>query len=446
MNLKNKADLKQTFALKGKKVLVYGLSMSGEWASKLLLKHKANVFLFDDDLSRLSSRRLKNCFVVQAVNENFIENIDLIIVSPAVEKDNPNLLLANKHNVPVMSEMEFASHFAKKLVAVTGTNGKTTTVELIASILNQKHRAVACGNNGYPMSRAVLEGKNRIMVAEVSSFMLEHASSFEPHIATILNIQPDHLIRHKTMAEYSKLKYNIFANLKPNDYAVVNLDDKIHPTTPCNIVTYSYRHLADVYYRNGAIYLHQQKVVDVNKLKLKGKHNILNAMCAVCYASIYKLPVQKIKQALINFQPALFRNTVVASKNQINFINDSKSTNIASTIASIEAVDTPIILILGGSNKGLDYSQFFARLNKKVKQVVAFGEIAPVLEQANKTHKFAKFKNLATAFEFACTQAKAGDTVLFSPSSASYDQYENYVERGKDFNNLVTAYVEAKTK
>lgn len=446
MDFKNKTNLKQNLSLKGKKVLVYGLSVSGEWASKLLLKHKANVFLFDDDFARLSSRRLKNCFVVQTLNENFIQNIDLIVVSPAVEKQNPNLLLAAKHNVPVMSELEFASHLAKKLVAVTGTNGKTTTVQLIASILNQKHRAVACGNNGYPMSRAVIEGKNRIMVAEVSSFMLEHAASFSPHVATILNIQPDHLVRHKTMAEYTKLKHNIFANLKPSDYAVVNLDDKIHPSTTCNVVTYSFRHLADVYYRNGAIYLHQQKIVDANQLKIKGKHNILNAMCAVCYASIFKVPVPKIKQALINFQPDVFRNTAVASKNQIDFINDSKSTNIASTTASIEAVDTPIILILGGSNKGLNYNQFFAKLSKKVKQIVAFGEIAPALEQANKTHKFAKFKNLALAFEFAVSQAKAGDTILFSPSSASYDQYENYVERGKDFNNLVAAYVEAKTK
>lgn len=432
--------------IKNKKVLVYGLSMSGEWVSKLLVKQKAHVFLFDDDNFRLHARRMKNCFVLQELNEDIIADLDLIVVSPAIEKDNQYLLLAEKHSKPVMSEVEFASHYAKHLVAVTGTNGKTTTVELISSILSEKYKAVACGNNGYPLSRAVMEGKNRIMVTEVSSFMLEHSLTFSPHVATILNIQPDHLIRHKTMAEYSKLKHNIFANLKPTDYAVVNLDSNIHATNRCNVVTYSYRHLADVYYQKGSIFLHQQKVVDVNQLKIKGKHNILNAMCAICYGYIFKVPLPKIKHALINFEASNFRNTVLNTVGEIRFINDSKSTNIASTLASVEAVNTPIILLLGGSNKGLNYKQLFDKLPFKVRQIVAFGQIASSVEQANKKFKFAKFENLKQAFDYAVSEAKAGDTVLFSPSSASYDQYESYIERGNDFNNLVTAYVQTKTE
>lgn len=432
--------------VKNKKVLVYGLSMSGEWASKLLVKHKANVFLFDDDPARLRSRRFKNCFVLQEINEDVIADLDLIVVSPAIPKDNPNLLMAEKHLVPVMSEIELASHYAKHCVGITGTNGKTTTVELVTSILNQKYKAVACGNNGYPLSKAVMEGKNRLMVVEVSSFMLEHATSFAPHVATILNIQPDHLIRHKTMAEYSRLKHNIFANLKTTDYAVINLDSNIHATNPCNVVTYSYRHLADVYYQKGAIYLRQQKVVDVNQLKIKGKHNIQNAMCAICYGLIYKVPIKKIKHALINFSASKFRNTVLNTPGEITFVNDSKSTNIASTLASVQSFNAPIILLLGGSKKGLNYNQLFEHLPGRVKQIVAFGEIAPDLEKTNTNFKFAKFETLKSAFEFAVSLAKAGDVVLFSPSSASYDQYESYVERGNDFNNLVTAYVATKTE
>lgn len=434
--------------LKNKKVLVYGLSASGEWASRLLVKHKANVFLYDDDEQKLRSRRLKNCFVLQEITENVISDLDFIVVSPAIEKDNKNMQLADKHGILIMSEVEFASHFAKKFVAITGTNGKTTTVELIEAILSEKYKAIACGNTGYPLSRAVLENKNYIKVVEVSSFMLEHASTFAPHVATILNIEPDHLIRHKTMAEYTKLKFNIFKNLKPTDYAVVNLDSNIHCTTHTNVVTYSYRHMADVYYNKGSIYLHQQKVIDINQLKISGKHNILNVMCAICYAYIYKLPITKIKTALMNFNADNFRNTPLNVDGNIKFINDSKSTNIASTLASVEACDGAIILLLGGSNKGLNYTQLFEKLPNKVKQIVAYGEIRETLANTNSNlntnFKFAQFETLQQAFEFATQNAKPGDTILFSPSSASYDQYANYVERGEHFNSLVKAYVEAK--
>lgn len=437
---------KHRINVRKKKVLVYGLSISGEWVSKLLVKQKANVFLFDDDSARLRSRRLKNCFVLQELNENIIQGLDLIVVSPAIPKDNPFLIMAEKLNKPVMSELEYAAQFAKNLVAVTGTNGKTTTVELIAAILSEKHKTIACGNIGYPISKAILENKHHILVAEVSSFMLEHASTFAPHIATILNIEPDHLIRHKTLTEYTKLKLSIFANLKPNDYAVVNLDSNMHPTTRCNVVTYSFRHIADVYYHKGSIYLHQQKVVDINQLKIKGKHNILNAMCAICYAYIYKVPVSSIKHALINFNASSFRNTHLNVPGEISFVNDSKSTNIASTLASVEAVQGSIVLILGGSKKGLNYNQLFEKLPKRVKQIVAFGQIADDLEQANQKYKFAKFQNLKQAFDFAVSVALPLDTVLFSPSSASYDQYSSYIERGNDFNNLVKQYVETKTE
>ena len=432
--------------LKNKKVLVYGLSISGEWAAKLLVKHRANVFLYDDNLVRLRSRRLKNCFVLQELNQAVIQDLDLIIVSPAIEKDNQYLVLAESLQKPVMSELEFASIFAKNIVAVTGTNGKTTTVELITAILNEKRKAIACGNIGYPVSKAILENKHHILVAEVSSFMLEHATSFSPHVASILNIQPDHLIRHKSLTEYTRLKYNIFANLKPADYVVVNLDSNIHSTSNCNVVTYSYSHIADVHYFKGSIYLHQQKVVDINQLQLKGKHNILNVMCAICYAYIYKIPVQKIKHALINFRADQFRNTQIESPTAVKFINDSKSTNIASTIASVEAVNGSILLLLCGSKKGLNYSHLFEKLPKRVRHIFVFGQIAEDIETANKTFKLSKFENLKQAFNAAVQIAKSGETVLFSPSSASYDQYENYIERGKDFNNLVKAYAETKTE
>ena len=427
--------------VKDKNVLVYGLSVSGEWVAKLLKKLKANVFLYDDNQEVLSKKKIKQCYILNALNENLISQFDFIVVSPSIEDDNEYLQLARENNIRIYSEVEFASLFCKKLVAVTGTNGKTTTVQIINALLQTKYKAIACGNIGFPLSRAVLESKRSIKVVEVSSFMLEHASSFSPHIATITNIEPDHLIRHKTMETYTKLKMNIFKNLKSTDYAVVNLDKDIHPKVDCMTVTYSYSHIADVFVKNGAIYLHNERVVNLNELKLKGKHNIYNVMCAICYAYIYKIKVNKIRNVLINLEAEKYRIEYVCKVNNINFVNDSKSTNIASTLAAVDSIKGGVVLLLGGSNKGLDYTELFAKLSKKVCQVVAYGEIAnQFILSNNKKFAIEKVDTLKQAFDVAVKIAKPNDTILLSPASASYDQYKSYIERGKDFNNLVKNY------
>ncbi len=428
--------------IKNKNVLVYGLSVSGEWAAKLLLKKKANVFLFDDNEEVLNKIKIKNCYVLNELNQNLIEQFDFFVVSPSIEKDNKFLKMAEELNIRIYSEVEFASQFCKKMIAVTGTNGKTTTVKIITALLQSKYKSIACGNIGYPLSRAVLESRKSIKVVEVSSFMLEHAKSFSPQIATITNIEQDHLIRHKTMQEYENLKKSIFKNLNPNDYAVVNLDLNILPTQNTQIVTYSYNHNADVCVKNGAIFIHNQKLINLNELKLKGKHNVYNVMCAICYAVIYKIKPIQIKNVLINLQSEKYRIENVARVKDINFINDSKSTNIASTLASIETVKGAIILLLGGANKGLDYKQLFNKMSKRVKFVVVFGETANQLLLCN-DNKFEieKCNNLEQAFDIAINKAHSNDTILLSPATASYDQYSSYVERGKHFDMLVKNYI-----
>ena len=430
--------------LKNKNVLVYGLSVSGVWCAKLLLKKKAHIFLFDDNQEKLKGVGIKNCEILLSLDKSLIKNMNLIVVSPSIEPDNSVFLLAKECSVKVMSELEFASQFCPNLVAVTGTNGKTTTVELITAILNKKQKAVACGNIGYPLSKAVLNNKRSIKVAEVSSFMLENAQTFNPKVATVLNIEEDHLIRHKTMEEYVKLKMNIFKNLSATDFAVVNLDLNINPQTNAEVVSYSYSHPAHVKVKDGAIYLLGTKIVNLNELKLKGKHNIYNVMCAICYGYIYNIKPAKMREALINFTPDRFRNEFVAVVGGIKFVNDSKSTNIASTLASTESCKGAIVLLLGGSKKELNYSVLFNKLTKRVKHIVAFGEIAEDIVLANNN----KFKidiceNLSSAFDFALTVAIKNDTILLSPSSASYDEFSNYIERGKKFNEKVKEY-EAK--
>lgn len=429
--------------LKNKKVLVYGLCNSGEWATKLLIKLKAKVFLYDDDLSKLRNRSLKNCYLVQELNEELIKDLDFIVVSPSIEQDNFCLTVARKYYVKIYSELEFASNFCKNYIAVTGTNGKTTTVELISVILNQKHKAIACGNNGYPISRAVLENKKHIKVVEVSSFMLENAQTFSPHVATILNIEPDHLIRHKTMEIYKNTKLNLFNNLTCDDVCVVNLDKKFAPNKPCKTITYSYNKLADVRVEEGFICVRNERLIPISKLKLKGKHNIYNIMCAICCVLSYGVKNEQIKQAVLSFVPNNFRNEHIATINDINFVNDSKSTNIASTLASVDCVKTRIILILCGSKKGLDYSELIAKLPKKVASIITFGDIKEEVVLANNNKfKLTTCNNLDEAFNIIKTIATKGDTVLFSPSSASYDQFDSYVERGKAFNLKVKEFYE----
>lgn len=425
---------------KHKNVLVYGLSVSGESVAKLLLKNKANVFLFDDNKEILKNKTIKNAYILNVLNKNLIAQFDFLVVSPSIEKDNIYLKMSNELNIKIYSEVEFAALFCKDFVAVTGTNGKTTTVQLITALLKKK-KAVACGNIGYPLSRAVLENKKSVKVVEVSSFMLENAQTFSPKVATILNIEPDHLIRHKSFNEYKNVKLNILKNLTAKDYVVVNIDKKLHTQTESMMVTYSYNHLADVYVNNNAIYLHDQKIICFNELNLKGKHNIYNVMCAICFAYIYKIKPMEIRSVLLNFKGEKFRIEHVAKINGVNFINDSKSTNVASTLACVESIKGAIVLLLGGSNKGLDYSILFKKLSKRVKEVVVFGEIANQLLLNNENKfKLSKFENLNKAFNYAVKISKPNDSIVLSPASASYDQYENYIERGKEFNNLIKEY------
>lgn len=431
---------------KNKKVLVYGMSLSGKWVSKLLVRLSAKVFIYDDNINKLNTQTNKKTFVVQQINEDLIAHFDLIIVSPSISKDNEIISIAKLNSVPVFSEVEFASQFCKNIMAVTGTNGKTTTVQLISALLNKKKQAVACGNIGYPLSRAVIENKKALKVVEVSSFMLENCNTFSPHIATILNITPDHLVRHKTFEEYDNCKRSIFKNLTPKDYVIVNLDNKITTNLDCKTVTYSYNQIADACVKNGYIFLQDNKIIALNELKLKGKHNIYNILCAICFAFINKVKPSLIREALLEFELDNFRIEKVGEINHINFYNDSKSTNIASTLASVETIKGAIILLLGGSNKELDYCELFEKLSKRVKLVIAFGEIANELEKCNANKfKLEKCENLSLAFDLAVSLAQKKDNILLSPASASYDEFENYIARGKFFNNKVREY-ENKTK
>lgn len=433
--------------IKHKNVLVYGMSESGKWVSKLLIKKKANVHLYDDNKDILKAQIINGCYVLNILNENLISQFDYIVVSPAIPYDNEILKIARQLKIKIFSEVEFASFFCKDYVSVTGTNGKTTTVQIITALLQAKHKAIACGNIGFPLSRAVLESKKSVKVVEVSSFMLENAETFSPHVATITNIEADHLIRHKTMEEYSRLKKSIFKNLAQQDVAVVNVDLSISPPNNCVVLTYSLKQPADVFVKKGAIYLHNEKIINLNELPIKGNHNIYNVMCAICFAYVYKIKPKQIRNVLLNLRAEKFRIEHIATVNQIKFVNDSKSTNIASTLAATQSVPGAIILLLGGSDKGLDYKKLFEKMTRRVKQIVVYGEIAnKLICDNNNKFNVIRFKTLKQAFDYAVSKAKEMDTILLSPATASYDQYKNYIERGNDFNRMVKEYENSTKK
>ena len=243
------------------------------------------------------------------------------------------------------------------------------------------------------------------------------------------------------MSEYIRCKKNIFQNIDKDDYIVVNLDEKMFQSNICKTITYSYKKLADVYYKDGDIFLRGEKVVRSNQLNLKGKHNIMNVMCAICFGYIYKVPILSMREALMEIKGENYRNQFVGRVNNINFINDSKSTNIASTLASVETNKGPIILLLGGSEKLLDYKKLFSKLSNRVIQIYVFGQISDNIIEANDgKFKIEKCETLSDAFDCAVSGAKPNDTILLSPSSASYDQFSSFVERGKFFNEKVREY------
>ena len=224
-----------------------------------------------------------------------------------------------------------------------------------------------------------------------------------------------------------------------------NLDNKISSNQTCKLITYSYNKPANVNVQGGYICLNNERIIAINELKLKGKHNIYNIMCAICFAYVYKVKIEQIREVLSNFKPDKFRIEKVSSVNGINFINDSKSTNIASTLACVESVKGSIILLLCGSKKSLDYETLFKNLPKRIKQIIVFGEISEQINKANTDFKIKEVENMSQAVELATSIALKNDNIVLSPSSASYDQYSSYIERGEDFNNQVKNY-EQNTK
>ncbi len=374
---------------KGQKFFVAGMSVSGESSARFLLERGAEVYIYDDVISDAVSAIMNDlkelgAHVVSADSlDSAVQKCDILVISPGIPIDTALPIAFRKQGKPIIGEEELAAMFLRATsVAVTGTNGKTTTVTMLGEMLNKTgNKCVACGNNGNPLIREVEDLTfNDFAVLEISSFQLETLSSLRPHIAVITNISEDHLNRHYNMENYVFLKSKILRNLRESEFAVLNYDDPtvrgFAANTKAKVVYFSIQSKVDgAYYENGSLYFRGEKFFEVNDLTISGVHNVYNALACVAVAGILKLDKKKAGDAICAFKGVRHRIEKIREVNGVTYIDDSKGTNVDATLKAVQSMKVPTVLMLGGKDKGDDYSPLFEGLNSStVVHAVIYGE------------------------------------------------------------------------
>ncbi len=424
--------------LKNKKVLVYGLGDSGRAVIKILQEHMAHVSFYDENPEYWD--------YVGFVKNPMDKQFDFVVISPGI-KCIGNTLLENfkERKIPVFSELDFAYLLSKgKLIAITGTNGKTTVSMLTNKILKEAgYNTFLCGNIGLPFS-AVCEKttKSSVIVCEVSNFQLETSRFFKPDVACILNIKPDHLDRHESFDEYVRVKEKISQNMKGNSPLILNLDDEV-ARTACGHkkrLYFSKKVLKKgVFVKNEQIFCGKKKILALSDITLKGEKNLENVLASVAICSAFKVSPADVKKAVSSFCPAGHRMEIVGQIDGVTFVDDSKATNVASTIACVQAFeDERKILLLGGKSKDIDYAELFS-LGFALKEVVCFGQDRESISMCATSFGYsnAVFEKFDDAVLYAISSAKSGDYVILSPACSSFDEFQSYAERGERFKSLV---------
>lgn len=446
--------------LKGKKVLVVGLGKSGLAAALFLRRRGAQVTVSDtrsaESLAHEIPALLEAGIMVEAGGHGLLtfRRQDLIVVSPGVPLDTPELEQVRKFGLPVIGELELASRFLKgKILAITGSNGKTTTTALLGAILQEAGIPVLVGGNiGVPVVDLIDKSTDDTWsVLEVSSFQLESTEQFHPAVAVILNITPDHLDRHHNFENYARAKERIFAAQNGSDALVLNADDartaQAAARSAPRAYWFSIEHSVDqgawveggyVVYRsapNAAV----ERVMPLSRIPLKGEHNVENVVAAVCAARQAGASAEAIGRAIEKFQAVEHRLEFVANIHGVDFYNDSKATNVDATAKAIAAFSSGIHLILGGKDKGSDYTVLEPLLRERVRAVYTIGSAAAKIEsQLRGIISLYSCETLDHAVSSAAAAARPGEVVLLAPACSSFDQFENYEHRGRVFKELVT--------
>jgi UDP-N-acetylmuramoylalanine--D-glutamate ligase len=444
--------------IQGRKVGVIGMARSGMAAAVLANRLGASVFVsdvqpapqLDTQLARLNEHRIR--FETGGHTERLLQS-DYLIISPGVPPSIPVVKQAVQTGIPIFSEVEFAYWVCRGTVlAVTGSNGKTTTTSLIGEILKAAGKPTfVCGNIGRPFAEVVEDiPENGIAVLEISTFQLERIETFAPHIALILNLTPDHLDRHGTFEAYKKLKYRIAENQDPDDYLILNRQDKDSMTdeidTRARRLTFSIEDTDDTatLVSDGKLYLREgQKVVPVlgvDEIGIPGPHNLQNASAAVAAASLLGVSPEVMADALRRFPGVEHRLERVDRVAGIEFINDSKATNVDSVTYALRSIDKPIWLIAGGKGKGASYTPIAEFGRDKIKGLVLIGQARQeIFDELGKAFPTEFAESLQEAVRVAFDKAEAGDAILLSPACASFDMFESYEQRGHVFKKAVAS-------
>lgn len=440
-----------------KKVLVIGAKRSGLAATKFLAEHDFEVILTDmqepsaEQLSELKGLHLAYIWGEQPKVDAILP--DFIVISPGIPLSIPPVVRAHELGIGIVGETEIAFRCSRApFIAITGTNGKTTTTTLLGELLAKDgHQVLVGGNIGLPLITMVEAlDEEDLVVAEMSSFQLDTTLTFKPKVALMLNLTPDHLDRHGDMATYLAAKAKITANQDENDFLVLNRDDPnlVHlaKKTKAHVIFFSQQNRLEegVYLEEDQIVVDydgkRQVVSAVEDLGIRGKHNLENAMGAIGVAIALGVPIGQIAGVLKSFKGVAHRLEMVRIFQGVTYINDSKGTNPDATIKALEAYDEPIVAILGGKNKGSDFSALLKVVAERAKHVVLLGEAKGVIEAGLKMLGYQAYEVVETLEEAvleAKAQAKAGDVVLFSPACASWDMFSDYEERGNLFKALV---------
>ncbi len=442
--------------LNGKRALVVGLGKSGVASALFMKAHGARVTVSDtksgDELRNEIPVLLDHGITVETGGhgDRTFRGQDLIVVSPGVPVDAPPLVQARSLGETVIGEIELAAQFLPgPIVAITGSNGKTTTTTLTGEIMTASDFPTLVGGNiGTPaISLAERAKPDTVVVLEISSFQLETIQTFRPKIAVVLNVTPDHLDRHRTFEIYTDAKARIFENQQGSDFAVLNADDPtcvaMGARTRAQVFWFSRQKEVQqgAWVRDGNIVFRdskgQREILQVSEIPLKGAHNLENVLAAVCTGVLMGCAPEKIRQAVRDFKAVEHRLEFVATIDGVDYYNDSKATNVDATIKALESFPANIHLILGGKDKGSDYTVLNDLIRQRVKRIYTIGAAAAKIESQVKGAEVVHAETLENAIRKAHAAAQSGDIVLLAPACASFDQFKSYEHRGKLFKDIV---------
>ncbi len=435
---------------KDKKVAVLGAGLSGTAAASLLKSEGADVAVLDSakesDLlkSTLDNLRAQGIAIIAGpAAESDSTVYDFVVLSPGIDPLSALARNFSDRGLEIIGELELGwRHCTLPVIAITGTNGKTTTTELLAQMLNAcGQRTIACGNIGKPLCEIVRRQQEYdVLTVEVSSFQLETIQTFHPVIAIWLNFAPDHLDRYRSVWEYREAKLRIFENQTEKDFAIINAAEKLRNVRAQRITFSAYTDRADFRLAEGSIVSENEVVLRLADAKLRGSHNIENLMATLGAGRARGLSFEQMVPALLAYEPRPHRCEFVRTVAAVDYVNDSKATNLDAVEKALAAQNRPVVLIAGGKDKGFNFEPLRSLVAEKVKCAVLIGEMAKRIERDWQGAVKCQFANsLADAVEQAHAAAEAGDVVLFSPGTSSFDMFKSYADRGDQFRTLVQA-------